>query len=132
MRFPKNRSKKWFLIMMAMHAMIFFAMILVSLILDIKIVIENLMGFTILAIIVSCISVIGGYLGFVRYFLVMLAANLIGIAYMLIIALNRYADGWSDLVSIISYMFVMIIGFFVAVGLEIIKFIKNKKGKKAI
>lgn len=130
MKLPDKHSNKWFLIMVAIFILVVLAMVSVSLILQLDIGIENILGFSKLALIVSFAAAAGGYLGFKRYFLVMLVSNIIGIAYMLIIVINRTAEGWSDLVSIISYMFVMFIGFFAAIGLELIESLRKKKAKK--
>jgi len=129
-KLPDKHSNKWFLIMVAIFILVVLAMVSVSLILQLDIGIENILGFSKLALIVSFAAAAGGYLGFKRYFLVMLVSNIIGIAYMLIIVINRTAEGWSDLVSIISYMFVMFIGFFAAIGLELIESLRKKKAKK--
>ncbi|SHE52721.1 hypothetical protein [Alkalibacter saccharofermentans] len=130
MKLPDKHSNKWFLIMLAIFILVVLAMVSVSLILQLDIGIENILGFSKLALIVSFAAAVGGYFGFKRYFLAMLVSNIIGIVYMLMIVINRTAEGWSDLVSIISYMFVMFIGFFAAIGLELVESLRNKKAKK--
>jgi hypothetical protein len=45
---------------------------------------------------------------------------------MLILSITKYAEGWSDLVSIISYMLMLGIGIILGIVIQLIVFIRTK------
>ena len=71
----------------------------------ISIVLKKLIGFSVLSIIMSGLMTIGGYLGFSVYFYVSFIFYIIGIIYTLYISIFRLADGWTDIVSMFSFIF---------------------------
>ena len=132
LKLPEKNSKKWIPVFLFLFALTFISMIVVSLILDLKIGINNISGFLILSLFVSLVIGSGGYIGAKAYFITSFVFNILGIAYMLIISIFRTAEGWSDLVSVISYLFLLslgiIIGFIAQVIFLLIK--RNKSSNK--
>lgn len=127
---PKKYSVKWIYILIALFLLTFVSMFLVTNILDLSIGFENIGGFAVLSLAVSLAIGIGGLIGAKTYFKIALTANIIGIIYMLTISIFRTAEGWSDLVSIISYLFILsigiVLGMLVQLVLILINCYKNK------
>lgn len=131
---PKKYSVKWIYILIALFLLTFVSMFLVTNILDLSIGFENIGGFAVLSLAVSLAIGIGGLIGAKTYFKIALTANIIGIIYMLTISIFRTAEGWSDLVSIISYLFILsigiVLGMLVQLVLILINCYKNKNEAK--
>lgn len=131
---PKKYSKKWILIILALFLLTFISLFLVSTILTLSTSLENIGGFTILSLAVSLAIGIGGLIGAKSYFKIALTANIIGIIYMLAVSVLKTAEGWSDLVSIISYLFILTIGIVLGILYQFILILincyKTKKEEK--
>lgn len=133
-RLPEKYSIKWLPILMALFLLTFISMFLVTTILDLNISLENIGGFAILSLAVSLAIGIGGILGSSAYFITALLFNILGIIYTFIITIFRTAEGWSDLVGIVSYLFLLTVGIILGVVLQLIiillrKYNKNKDNK---
>lgn len=119
---PDKYSKKWLLFFAALFLLSFIPFICLSQMLNFSVV-----GVGILSLIVALVISIGGYLEAKVYFLTASVFDIIGIIYMLYIALNKTAEGWSDLVSIISYLFIVGIGIVLGVVIQVIMFFISKR-----
>lgn len=118
-KLPKKYSVKWILILVALFLLTFVSMFLVTTILALSISLENISGFALLSLAVSLAIGVGGVLGLKAYFKTALVFNILGIIYMLSITIFRTAEGWSDLVSIISYLFILAIGIILGVIVQL-------------
>ncbi len=129
---PKKYSIKWLLIILALFLLTFISMFLVTTILTLSASLDNIGGFAILSLAVSLAIGIGGLIGAKSYFKIALTANIIGIIYMLAISIFKTAEGWSDLVSIISYLFILTIGIVLGILYQLVLILMNcyKKKKK--
>ena len=126
-KLPAKHSKNWALITLALFLITFAAMIALAMILKTTIALENISGFVLFSFFVSVIISIGGFLGAKAYFFTALAMDVIGIIYMLIISITRSAEGWSDLVSIISYMFMLGVGIILGIVIQLIVFLLSRR-----
>lgn len=128
-KIPEKHSKKWAFITLALFLLSFAALVAVCLILKIDMNAQNITGFALLSLIVSAVISGAGFLGAKAFFFTTLAFDVIGIVYMLFISITRSAEGWSDLVSIISYMFMLGIGVIAGAVLQLVLFIVSKTKK---
>ncbi len=118
-KLPKKYSLKWIYILFALFVLTFVSMFLVTTILDLSVSLDNISGFAIFSLAVSLAIGLGGLLGSTVYFKTALLFNILGIIYMFIVTIFKTAEGWSDLVSIISYMFILSIGIILGVILQL-------------
>jgi hypothetical protein len=126
-KLPAKHSKNWAFIALALFLITFAAMIALAMILKTTIALENISGFVLFSFFVSIIISIGGFLGAKAYFFTALAMDVIGIIYMLILSITRSAEGWSDLVSIISYMFMLGVGIILGSVIQLIVFLLSRR-----
>lgn len=118
LRLPERYDKKWFVILGGIFIFTLALFIIFKLILGPEISGRNIMGFAILSTLTSLITTIGGYLGFKVYFGISTISNIVGLIYMLYIAISQQAAGWTDLVGIMAYMFIMGIGILSGIVVE--------------
>lgn len=131
-KLPNKYSIKWLYILIALFFLTFASMYLVITILELSIGFDNISGFALLSLAVSLSIGIGGLLGLKAYFKTALLFNIIGIIYMLSVTIFRTAEGWSDLVSIISYLFFLALGIFLGVIVQLAVILITKYKKKNI
>lgn len=130
LKLPQKHSKKWLYITVGLFLATFIALIFTANTLNIDIAAQNLAGFAILSIVITAIISIGGYLGATAYFYTSLIALIIAMGYMLYISINKTAEGWSDLVSITSFIVIVAIGVVSAIAIQGILSFVSKKQKK--
>ena len=126
-KLPERYSKKWIIMLVALFLLTFISLIIVGQILNLNLAFENISGFVLLSLITAVLISLGGYLGARVYFGIAAIFNIIGIIYMLYISLNRTAEGWSDLVSIISLMSAIVIGLILGIVVQVIAYLIKKK-----
>jgi len=127
LKLPEKYSKKWLFITITLFLLTFISLIFVGKILNINIAAENISGFALLSIFIAVIISIGGYLGATAYFFTALIFHILGIIYMMYVSINRTAEGWSDLVSIISFLFTVGTGIFLGLIIQGIWFLISKR-----
>jgi hypothetical protein len=127
LKLPTKHSKKWVLVFIALFLLTLVSLISVGKILSINIGAENIAGFALLSAFVSVIISVGGFLGARLYFITASIFDLLGIVYMLYVSINRTAEGWSDLVSIISYLFTLAIGLILGLVIQLVAFLMSKR-----
>lgn len=126
-KLPEKLSKQWLYIFIALFLLTFTSLFSVGKILDLSIKFENISGFAFLSLIVATILSAGGFLGAKGFFGVALGFNIVGIIYMLYVSVNKTAEGWSDLVSIISYLVTLGLGLFLGIITQSVMFFMSKK-----
>ena len=127
-KLPQKHSKKWLYITLGLFFATFFALIFTANTLNIDIAARNLAGFAILSIVITAVISIGGYWGATAYFYTSLIALIIAMGYMLYISINKTAEGWSNLVSMTSFIFIVAIGIVAALIVQgILSFVSKKK-----
>ncbi|MBM7581852.1 membrane-associated HD superfamily phosphohydrolase [Caldicoprobacter guelmensis] len=107
---PERYSRKWLVVLAVLFVLTFVLFIIFKVVLHADITQKNILGFSILSALVSLVITTGGFLGFKVYFCISTASNVLGLLYMLYIAVDQSAPGWTDLVAIMAYMFIMGIG----------------------
>lgn len=117
-RLPGRYDKKWFVVAGVMFIFTFALFIKFKLMLEPKMSAKNIVAFAILSTLVSLISTIGGYLGFKVYFGISTISNIVALLYMMYIVISQQAPGWTDLVAIMAYMFIMGTGIVAGIVVE--------------
>ncbi|MBF7097448.1 hypothetical protein [Alkalibacter mobilis] len=128
MKLPEKFSKIWFLIWIGIFAVIIGSMLAVSMLTDAKITVDNVKAYAIIALGASTLISLGGFMGGKVYFVISLVVNLGGIGYMIYLSMTRAAEGWSDLVSFVSYLFIGSVGILIGIIGQLVVSIR-KTGK---
>lgn len=131
-KLPNKYSIKWLYILIALFLLTFASMYLVITILELSVGFDNISGFALLSLAVSLSIGIGGLLGLKAYFKTALLFNILGIIYMLSVTIFRTAEGWSDLVSIIAYLFFLSLGIFLGAIVQLAVILITKYKNKNI
>lgn len=130
LRLPGKYDKKWFVILGIIFIFTLGLFLIFKLILQIGISGRNIVGFAILSTLVSLVVTTGGFLGFRIYFCISTASNVLGLLYMLYIAVKQSAPGWTDLVAIMAYIFLMGIGILGGIVVEVLVRLVKKYNKQ--
>lgn len=117
MRMPAKFSKIWFLLAVLIFALVMGAMAYVPWTLGTQM---NIQGYALLGLVMALILAGGGFFGARVYFVVALTANIAGLGYMIYQAMVRTANGWSDLVSFLSYLFLAALGVLLGIISQLI------------
>ncbi len=127
-KLPAKQSKKWFYILLSLFLMTFISLIIVSQILSINIELENIGGFILLSFFIATTISVGGYIGADVYFVIAFVFYILGLIYMFYVSITKTAEGWSDLVSIISFLVTVGLGVLLGIVGQSLRFIllKNK------
>lgn len=125
---PAKKSKKWMYILLSLFLMTFISLIIVSQILRINIELENISGFILLSFFITTTISVGGYIGADVYFVIAFIFYILGLIYMFYVSTTKTAEGWSDLVSIISFLVTVGLGVLLGIVGQSLRFIllKNK------
>lgn len=110
MKWFKKFSPVWLLMALIVFGLVVGAMYYVSWSLGAEVTEQNWKGFALLGGIMAILLAGGGFLGGRVYFLIASIVNVGGLIYMIYLAFARTAEGWSDLVSVISYLFLSGVG----------------------
>lgn len=79
---------------------------------------QNIIGFSILSLIISVLILLG-YFGFTYFIKSLVVTNIIAVIYLFYAVLNNVSDGWTDLISIFSFLTILLIGFVCGILFEI-------------
>lgn len=126
-KLPVKYSNKWAYIFVALFGTTFLAFVLYSVILDRTIATRNLGGFALLSLLVAVIISAGGFLGAKGYFYTVLLFDLLGLIYMIYICINQTGDGFTDLISLMSYLFTLGIGIVLGIVVQVVLYIRSKR-----
>lgn len=110
MKWFRKFSPVWVLVALVVFGVVVGALYYVSWSLGTEVTTRTWKGFALLGGIMAVLLAGGGFLGGRVYFLMASIVNMGGLGYMIYLAFVRTAEGWSDLVSIISYLFLAGIG----------------------
>ncbi|MHB1154675.1 MAG: hypothetical protein ACYCWE_17390 [Eubacteriales bacterium] len=129
-KLPEKHSVKWFYIAGVLSILTFIILIAFSRLSGINLGMQNIIGFVLLSVIITAVISSGGFLGAKIYFRTSLIFYIIAAVYMLYIAVSRTVEGWTDLVGIISYIFIIAAGFAAGIILQGIIFLLSKTKNK--
>lgn len=125
---PKKHSQAWGRVLAVYYAIAFIILYFSQNILQKELTTKSIISFAVLALISVAVACLGGFLGARRYFLFSTIGVLLGLVYMLYIALFNVSPGWGDLTSIAGYLVFVVGGVVVGIVVEtIFFFVKTKK-----
>ncbi len=116
-KLPEKHSVKWFYSAGVLSILTFIILIAFSRLSGINFGMQNIIGFVLLSVIIAAVITAGGFLGAKIYFCTSLIFYILAVVYMFYIAVSRTAEGWTDLVGIISYIFIIATGFITGIVL---------------
>ena len=129
-KLPEKKSTAWYGVTGAIFAVLLVFFIVGRILLGIGITFENILGFALISAMAAGIAGVGGFMGGRVFFTTTLLSYLLGSLYMLYIAASAAADTWSDIVSVVSFMFFAACGVAAGVILQlVVNFSGNKKQK---
>ncbi len=104
-RIPEKKSTQWLFAAVVLFAVYFAALWGSRLILGLGVTGQTIQGFAILAAMMSLAVVTGGYFGAKIYSVTALIFSGIAVIHLLGVAALNPTGGWSDLISVIGFMF---------------------------
>lgn len=122
---PAKFSKIWFLFAIIIFILVVGAMAYISWTLDMGIETENLQGYALVGLAMALVLAGGGFFGARIYFVIAFIVNIFGLGYMIYLAMVRTANGWSDLVSFLSYLFLSALGVLLGIIVQLIASIRK-------
>lgn len=126
---PEKRSNNWFYIFFASWVLNLFLIILSRYLIDSNFELLGNLAFALVALFAALLASLG-YIGLKVFSYTFISFNLMAVVYMLFIAITNASDGWTDLTSIVGYMFFILLGVLVATSLQMIYyFIKKIRSK---
>jgi len=122
---PAKKSFHWIYVLMGVFAINILALLISRIMLTITINLQNIIGFTILALLVSVIGSIG-YFGIRKFSYVFIIFDILGLFYMYFIILSNNSDGWVDLTSLIGFIVLIDVGIAIGIIAEFIYWIVKR------
>jgi hypothetical protein len=104
-RIPEKYSIHWLAVAALLFGVYFMALRGSRLLLGLEISPQNVQGFIILALLMSLAVVAGGFFGAKIYSITAFIFSAIGVAYLLIVSGTQTYQGWTDLISVVGFMF---------------------------
>jgi len=125
---PSKKSKKWIGVFIFYTLVIFIGFLATRFMLGSELFGRYLLSLLGLSLVSALIPCIGGYLGKRIFFIIYTFCVISGILYMFYVVLGDISPGWGDLTSIISFLFMVVLGIVLALVTEIvIYFVKRKQ-----
>lgn len=125
------KSKKYnqtFIIFIFYTIVVLLGFLITRAILDSKVYGRYMLIVTVISMVSALIPSIGKFLGRINFFIVSTLSILIGILYMFYVVIGKTAQAWSELASIVGYLFIVGAGFVLAIVIEIIShFFKTQR-----
>jgi len=129
-KMPRKYSVKWLYAAGVLFLLTMIQLIVFAGLSGMTLTAENVTGFAILSAFISAAVTAGGWLDKKIYFFTVLLFCLTAAGYMFYTALAKTADGWTDLVGIISFMFIIAAGVTAGIILQFLAFILTKIKKR--
>lgn len=127
MEFPIKGSRQWFTVGVLIFIINFCLLLVGRFQLGVTLDVTMVIGFAVIALLTSLITFMG-YFGLDVLAKVAILSNALGLTYMIYITTTNASDGWSDLTSLIAFLYMLIMGMLVGIFLQIIKSIYNNFG----
>ncbi len=126
-KLPLKNSKNWLWVFLVYWLLVYGGFIITRLVLDTQLTPSILTAFAILALISAFIPCLVGFLGGQMFFLVNAFFSGIGIIYMFVVILKNMSPGWEDLTSVLSYIFVSLIGIIIGIIAQIFTLVAKRQ-----
>ncbi len=129
-KIPPGYSLKWLYAAGTLCLLTFLQLIVFAVLSGMTLAVENMTGFAILSAVVSAAVTAGGWLDKKIFFYTVFLFYLTASGYMFYTALAKTAEGWTDLVGIVSFMFIIASGVAAGIILQFLVFILRKIKKR--
>jgi hypothetical protein len=126
-KLPEKHSPRWFGITALLFLLLLAGLILARMALGMAVGLSNGIGFAVIALLAALAAGAGGFLGGKIYFVVVCLSYLLGTAYMLFIAARGLGEGWGDLISVISFLFIAACGIGAGLLIQFGAYLTRKK-----
>lgn len=123
---PEKKSKSWYFIILCYTIIIFIGIIITRFMVGTTLSLTMALSTLILSLISALVPCLAGFWGRHVFYSVFACINLIALLYMFYIVISDATPGWGDLTSIIGYLFILVVGFGIALISDIIYYIRKK------
>lgn len=131
MKIIPERTTKSLLIIMGYYAAILYALLLLChAILRNAFTAQSLVALATLAVMAAVIAGIGFWLRGKLFFMIFSAGLAAGLLYMFYVVIFNSSPGWSDLTSIIGFIFIAVAGLVGGLAAELIRYLVRPKLKQ--
>jgi len=127
---PLKKSNKWISVYIFYTIAILIGLLITRVILGSDMSGGYIFNQLIISMVSALIPCIGGFLGRRKFFIVNTLSIIVGILYMFYVVVGNTALGWGDLTSIVGYLFIVGIGFVLALLVEIINYLGKTKYRR--
>ncbi|ANB60571.1 hypothetical protein [Anoxybacteroides amylolyticum] len=118
---------RWVWLTGGIFLLLFIVLLLSRFMLHMEIDSKNVTAFSLISLLLAIAAGIGGFFGGTTYFSVSLTFYAGGVFYLLYLSWTRANDGWSDLTSIISFLFVAGLGIVFGVVAQLIRILTKRQ-----
>lgn len=125
----KDKRIFWLLIFVGYTFLNFIGFMLSRLIIKTNLPLRIVLNIFLLSLVVAIIPCIVGYFKRKLFFIIYTSFNIIAITYLLYVVSTQNLDGWSDLISFVGFLFILIIGFVIALISELGSMVYKKYKK---
>lgn len=130
MKVPEKHASQWGWIGLIFTLIVFSLIVLAQTMLHSVLTARSISSFGLIALVTATIGSIVGYLGGKLFFSVYAIGAVLGVLYMLYIAVFNTSPGWGDLTSIIGFIFILAIGAAGGLAAELFSFWGKKRHVK--
>jgi len=127
---PLKRSNQWLSVYIFYTIAILIGLLITRVILGSDMSGRYILNQLIISMASALIPCIGGFLGRRIFFIVSTLSIVVGILYMFYVVVGNTAHGWSELASIVGYLFIVGVGFILALVAEIISYFVKTKSRR--
>ncbi|GGJ61992.1 hypothetical protein GGR02_001109 [Anoxybacillus voinovskiensis] len=124
---PPKFSSRWYWITGGVFLLLFIMLLLSRFMLHVAVDAKNVIAFLIVSFLLAMIAGVGGFFGGTTYFTVSFSFYVIAIMYLLFLSWTRANDGWSDLTSIIAFLFLAGIGMVAGVLAQLVRILIKRQ-----
>lgn len=126
---PIKKSNQWIGVFVFYTIIVFVGLLVTRILLGSDLIGNYLFGLILISLGSALIPCIGGYFGKWIFFVIVTLSVMIGMLYTFYVVLGNTASGWDDLTSIIGYLFIVAIGIFFALFVEVLLIIVRLRNK---
>jgi hypothetical protein len=125
-RLPGRKDTKWVLLTLIVAGILWGALLVSRTLLGVALTQQGALGFAIVAVIAGIAIGVGGFFGG-RYFVVTtLTFYVLGIVYLIVVTGFSPDSGWRDIISVIGFMFISVIGIGIGIIVQSIASIRGR------
>lgn len=124
---PPKFSSRWSFVIGGVFLLLFIMLLLSRFMLHVAVDAKNVIAFFIVSFLLAVVAGGGGFFGGAIYFIVSFSFYVIAIIYLLFLSWTRANDGWSDLTSIVAFLFLAGLGIVSGVVAQLIRILTKRR-----